>query len=149
MKENTIWARGGATYILHRTSITICDAIDFNRGTVRYACHASSGSGPTHQLFPIAWYANLRKYVHIEYMRLAMHCQGSYKKRKCVLFLPTVVITREAQYFLACLGSTERFVQNEIKTSLPLTNALTASSCFTVKAKSPIAFATVEKSSLS
>ena len=33
---------------------------------------------------------------------------------KCVLFLPTVVVTSEAQYFLACLGSTERFVQKEM-----------------------------------
>ena len=46
------------------------------------------------------------KYVasDIEYTQLAMHW-------KCVLFLPTVVVTSEAQYFLACLGSTERFVQ--------------------------------------
>ena len=47
-----------------------------------------------------------RKYVpsDIECMQLAIHW-------KCVLFLPTVVVTSEAQYFLACLGSTDRFVQ--------------------------------------
>ena len=50
------------------------------------------------------------KYVHIEYMWLALRAAMDLKK-KCVLFLPTVVVTREAQYFLACLGSTERFAQ--------------------------------------
>ena len=73
--------------------------------------------------------------------------------------MSTVVITSEAQYFLACFGSTERFVQkamgsddveffvgNETKMSLPLKKTLAAFSCFAVKARPPITFAAVEKS---
>ena len=85
------------TCLPHRTSITIlCDAIDCNGngGThvIPPLCRTSySGSGPTRLVYQSNGDVSTlldRKYVHIEYTQLAMHCHGSLQKGSVSYFYP-------------------------------------------------------------